>query len=119
MKPLLPCEVIVKRYLPGLRAWIAKSLVTDYHMTQMEVAAKLGITQAAVSKYLSGKYDDKLKDVLRNEKLVADLKEITRKLALDKIDRDSLVMSFCQTCAYMRDGVVCEFNDTYYSKAKN
>jgi hypothetical protein len=48
-----PCEIVTTKILPTVRAEIVKNLVVSYGMKQLEVAAKMGITQAAVSKYVS------------------------------------------------------------------
>jgi uncharacterized protein len=49
---IIPCEVASKSVIPALRAMIARELIEDYGMKQAIVAEKLGVTQAAVSKYL-------------------------------------------------------------------
>jgi predicted transcriptional regulator len=48
-----PCELVVGKILPVLRASVVKELSGRYHMKQCEIAKKLGITQASVSQYLS------------------------------------------------------------------
>jgi predicted transcriptional regulator len=48
-----PCELVVGRILPTLRASVVKELSGKYRMKQSEIAKKLGITQASVSQYLS------------------------------------------------------------------
>jgi len=49
MKP--PCEIIVGKILPSIRAAIVKSLIEDYNMKQTEISVILGISQSAVSQY--------------------------------------------------------------------
>lgn len=48
-----PCELVVGKILPSLRAAVVKELSGKYHMKQSDIAKKLGITQASVSQYLS------------------------------------------------------------------
>lgn len=48
-----PCELVVGKILPALRASVVKELSIKYHMKQSDIAKKLGITQASVSQYLS------------------------------------------------------------------
>ena len=48
-----PCELVVGKILPSLRASVVKELSSKYHMKQSDIAKKLGITQASVSQYLS------------------------------------------------------------------
>ena len=54
-------EFVVKEFLPALRASAAKRMATEYSMSQMGIANVLNMTQAAVSKYLSGKYSVRVK----------------------------------------------------------
>ncbi|WP_253738934.1 thiamine-phosphate synthase family protein [Halohasta salina] len=49
----LPSEIVVDRFLPTARRMLAVELA-DRGMAQQAIAAKLGVSQAAVSKYLSG-----------------------------------------------------------------
>lgn len=46
-----PYEIVSKSALPALRAMIARRLQDDYHMTQQQVATRLGVTQASISNY--------------------------------------------------------------------
>ena len=46
-----PYEIVSKSALPALRAMVARRLQANYHMTQQEVAKRLGVTQASVSNY--------------------------------------------------------------------
>jgi len=46
-----PSEIIAAKILPTVRAQLARILLKDYHLRQVEVARRMGITQAAVSHY--------------------------------------------------------------------
>ncbi|MGQ9588506.1 MAG: transcriptional regulator [Thermoplasmata archaeon] len=48
-----PCELVVGKILPALRASVVKELSRKYKMRQSDIAKRLGITQASVSQYLS------------------------------------------------------------------
>jgi len=48
-----PCELVVGKILPALRASVVKELSGKHQMKQSEIAKRLGITQASVSQYLS------------------------------------------------------------------
>ncbi|WP_225333462.1 thiamine-phosphate synthase family protein [Halomicrobium urmianum] len=52
----LPSEIVVERFLPTARAVLARALA-ERGLTQREIAAHLGVTQAAVSTYVSGDPD--------------------------------------------------------------
>ncbi len=49
--------------VPAARAKIAKALVNTYNMSEKDAAKLLGVTQAAVSKYVSEKYSAKIKEI--------------------------------------------------------
>lgn len=49
-------ENTIKEFLPALKARSAKIMATQYSMNQLKIADLLGVTQAAVSKYISGRY---------------------------------------------------------------
>ena len=50
-----PCEIIVWQVLPVIRKEFAKNLIKNHNFSQKQTAKKLGITEAAVSRYMSGK----------------------------------------------------------------
>jgi hypothetical protein len=54
-------EHMIKEFMPSLRAKAAKIMYDERKLRQEDIARFLGITQAAVSKYLSGKYSDTVK----------------------------------------------------------
>ena len=49
----LPSEIVVEDVLPTLRVLLARELA-EHGLTQEEIAAHLGVTQAAVSTYING-----------------------------------------------------------------
>ncbi len=49
--------------IPAARSVIARELRQRYGLTEQEIAARLGVAQAAVSKYLSGRYSREIKEV--------------------------------------------------------
>ena len=56
-------ERMLKEFLPALRANAAKRMRSELGMKQARIAACLGTTQAAVSKYLSSKYSERIKSL--------------------------------------------------------
>jgi len=50
----VPCETIVWRLLPTIRAEIAKALLNE-NLSQSDAAEKLGISRAAVCQYVKEK----------------------------------------------------------------
>jgi predicted transcriptional regulator len=54
------CEKAMRVTIPAVRIAVAKVLNKEHKMSGTEIGKKLGITQAAVSKYLSGDYSPKI-----------------------------------------------------------
>ncbi len=73
-----PCEIIVWNIVPIIRKEFAKNLIKNHGLNQRKVANKLGITEAAVSRYVSGKRgvleisdDETLKEIRGSAKRIA------------------------------------------------
>ncbi|TRO60755.1 helix-turn-helix domain-containing protein [Candidatus Bathyarchaeota archaeon] len=98
-----PCEEIVQEFLPTFRSLIAKELIEKYNFSQVEVAEKLGTTQAAVSQYLSSKRGQKnfskVKSMTR-VKTVAN--EVAKDMAENKLEEFDITSSFCKLCLELR-----------------
>lgn len=105
---MFPCESAVKLVLPALRASIAKRLYEDYDFSQEEIAASLGLTQAAVSKYLSGKYGAEVKELEKAEKI----RNVGERVASGIAKTPSASQIFREVCNCCREmqgktGVLC------------
>jgi predicted transcriptional regulator len=73
-----PCEIIVWNIVPIIRKEFAKNLIKNHGLNQRKVADKLGITESAVSRYVSGKRgileitdDEILKEIKVSAKKIA------------------------------------------------
>lgn len=55
------CDELFKFTIPAVRVAAARELNSKYHVGQADIARELGIAQAAVSKYLSGRYSVKVR----------------------------------------------------------
>ena len=110
MKP--PCMVIVQNVLPALRVEITRQLIEKYGMKKTEAAKRMGITQAAVSQYLSQTRGGDLKDVLKKSSSVMKLiDELTEDIAAGESPLDLLIMRMCRACAVIRsEGLICEIH---------
>jgi len=93
----IDCEEIVWYLLPLIRKEFAKSLIKDHGLTQRKAAEKLGITEAAVSQYVSKKRGD-LK--VTNPLIQREIKESTKRI----INGDIQVMKTetCRICHLLR-----------------
>jgi len=107
---MMPCEVIVRYYLPAMRYRIAKELMENYGWTQVEVSSSLMITQAAVSKYMGGKLDEKSKNFSSMKEVKDAARRIARELAEEKKRSDSAV-ELCRVCGTLRkEGKLCRMH---------
>ena len=77
----MPQEIEVWYILPALRRELAKSMIEDYKLTQKEVAAKMALTEAAVSQYLSSK---RAKEVTFSNAVLEEIKKSAKRIAENK-----------------------------------
>ena len=99
MRP--PCEVVTKEVLPALRAILVRALVRRHRLSQVEVARKLGVSQPAISQYMSF-----LRGVRRVERVIgrATLKavhELADDIAHEKVKRGQIIERYCAICRAM------------------
>ncbi len=104
MRP--PCEIVQRDFLRVVRTFVARSL-RDEGFSQTEIARKMDMTQAAVSKYLSqpvtktrlspeiGSLSEKLKEMLK----------------IGETTSDQIVREICSTCMRSRIGsTLCDMH---------
>jgi predicted transcriptional regulator len=107
---LIPCEIAIKYFLPATRASIAKVLARDYKFSQNQIAFSLGITQAAVSKYLSGKYSNKIKK-LEGMKFVRKISfDLANSIAEKKEAKIEFTRELCKYCKIFGRKFKCEIS---------
>lgn len=97
MKTLFPCEEIVRKYLPAMRASIAKKLYAR-GFKQERIAKELGLTQASVSKYLSNAYGREIRKVEENPVLDKACSEIADKVSQGAWTHSHVTNAICSTC---------------------
>lgn len=94
-----PCEIAVKYVWPAFRNLVAKRLVNEYKLSQVEVARLLGVTQATVSYYLSGKRGSKfLMDYGNVDEIQKLAYSIADQLKEGRLTMDEIGRSFCSIC---------------------
>ena len=107
---MMPCEVIVRYYLPAMRYRIAKELMENYGWTQVEVSSSLRITQAAVSKYMGGKLDEKSKNFSKMKEVKDAARRIAREIAEERKRSDSIEELFRVCSTLRREGKLCRMH---------
>ena len=110
MSLVLPSELVVDRVLPTVRAMLASRLA-ERGMTQQEIASHLGVTQAAVSKYVSG--DDAGDDRFREDPdTVATVDRIADGLADGEMDGYEALGELLELIRHLEDrGPICELHE--------
>lgn len=98
-----PCEQIVWNLLPAIRRELAINLIKEHKMTQKEAAEKLGLSEAAVSRYISGKRGGL--DIL-NHKIQKEIEKSTKKII--KGDEKTVVNETCQVCKILQSDNILE-----------
>ncbi len=103
----MPCELIVWHLLPSMRREITKVLVADSQLSQKEVAKILGVTESAISQYLSSKRGDEFK-------FSPEILEEINKIAIQIKDSDSesiVIEKICSLCNLIKNkGFLCQFH---------
>ena len=101
-----------KEIVPAARLLIAKQLKERYNMSETDIAAVIGVAQAAVSKYLNGKYSKTVERISRE----LDTRDIDKYiLAISKGDQKELKGCICSMC-YSINRFGCKFS-SYISEA--
>jgi predicted transcriptional regulator len=96
-----PCELVVGKILPSLRASVVKELSSRYHMKQSEIARKIGITQASVSQYLSATRAAGTKTTDKFPKIGEYAKDIAKRIAAGE-DKYQWYSVLCDACRDIR-----------------
>jgi len=96
-----PCELVVGRILPVLRASVVRELSGKYRMKQSDIAKKLGITQASVSQYLSSSRGGG-PEVLKNFPKIKDYAETISRRIVAGESRNEWHGVLCQACKDIR-----------------
>ncbi|MFW6142153.1 MAG: transcriptional regulator [Candidatus Saliniplasma sp.] len=93
------CEEFVMGYLPAVKATIVKKLYNEHGLNQVSISEILGITQPAVSQYLSGArgefpLDDEIEKTV--DDIADDIYELYNEGELTMRDVDELLCKVCK-----------------------
>lgn len=97
-----PCELVVGKILPTLRASVVKELSGKYGMKQSEIAKRLGITQASVSQYLSATRAGNTKLIESFPQISTYAQEISKRIAAGETKYEWYGV-LCKACRDIRD----------------
>ena len=91
----MPCELIVTHILPTARGALAKELVHNHGMTQVQVANLFGVTSAAVSQYIKG---------LRGGNNLIDKSAYREDFYKDAVaGGKDLTLALCEICTFVKE----------------
>ncbi|MFB6173196.1 MAG: thiamine-phosphate synthase family protein [Halobacteriales archaeon] len=110
MALVLPSELVVERVLPTLRAMLAAEL-SERGLTQEEIATHLGVTQAAVSGYVSD--PDTVEERIREHPRTRETVEhVAEGLAAGDLDGYDALAAVLELIEDLEDrGPVCELHE--------
>ncbi|MCD6164185.1 MAG: winged helix-turn-helix transcriptional regulator [Candidatus Odinarchaeota archaeon] len=108
MKP--PCEIVVRIILPRIRSMIVNQLFNKYGLTQQEIARRLGLTQPAVSYYLSEKRGLKGENLLKKREVREAVEKIAKGIAENTMNKLDTLVEMCRLCKTLRASkkFICE-----------
>lgn len=104
---ILPCEVGVKTVLPAVKAVMARSIVEKHGLNEKQTAELLGLSQSAVSRYVS-KERGNLLTLENTTEVLALIDQMVTYLIKEPNNKTEILKLFCQTCKAIREkGLMC------------
>jgi predicted transcriptional regulator len=99
----LRCERVTKYIMPAVRGLIAKTLIEEYGFSQSSAAKALGISQAAVSYYISLKRGYRMSKKLEKNKMIMEaIRGLARKIAETKGSK-KVNLNLCDICSILNE----------------
>lgn len=92
------CEISTRYILPTVRGLIARILVEEYGFSQSHAAEILGITQAAVSYYISSKRGQKWVKKLEKNKKAKKIIDLTARRIAKAKNPKKVSIDLCSIC---------------------
>jgi len=107
LKP--PCLIVVSQILPAMRAIISREMIERGGLGPGEVAAKMGVTPAAVTQYLKGvRGGDSISMINKSRRASKILMELAYELAREEADMVVVLRKLCEACNYVRsERLIC------------
>ncbi len=90
--------------VPIIRSQLAISLVKDHKMRQSQVARTMGVTDAAISQYLSKK---RAKITINDEKIMKEVRKSAKKI-IKSGQQDVVKEEICRLCKLINESDMME-----------
>jgi predicted transcriptional regulator len=104
---ILPCEVGVKTVLPAVKAIMARSIVEKHGLNEKQTADLLGLSQSAISRYLSRERGNLL-NIESTTEVIDLIDQMVTHLIKVPDNKTEILKLFCQTCTTIREkGLMC------------
>ena len=99
----IPCEIIVWNVVPLIKKELAVNLVKRFGFNQRITAEKLGTSEAAISRYISGK-----RGVFKitDNQIIDEIRKSAEKIS--KANNSSFVKEICRICRLIRSKDIIE-----------
>lgn len=91
------CETAIWNILPVIRKEFAKSLIENHRFNQRKVADVLGLTEAAVSRYLSGKRGN---SEISDNKILEEIQKSTNRIV--EGNDTTVLAEICRICTLLK-----------------
>jgi predicted transcriptional regulator len=99
----------VKTVLPAVKAIMARSIVEKHGLNEKQTAELLGLSQSAVSRYVSKERGNLLAIENATEVLTL-IDQMVTHLIKEPNNKTEILKLFCQTCKAIREkGLMCPF----------
>jgi predicted transcriptional regulator len=98
-----PCELVVGKILPSLRASVVRDLSKRHGLKQSEIARRMGITQASVSQYLSSARAGNKSTLDEFPQILTYAEDISERIMAGE-SRQQWYSVICNACRDIREG---------------
>jgi hypothetical protein len=105
MKKVMPQEIEVWYLIPAIRRELARIFIKEYGISQKESANILGVTEAAISQYLSYK---RAKELSFSKEELKRIKNVAKKIIKNKDKAMDLIYELC--VSFRKAGIICKLH---------
>lgn len=97
----VPCEMIVTYILPTAKGALARELVMQHGLTQVEVSRLFGVTSAAISQYIKGTRGGN--ELIDKSAYKEDFYQFITTMANEIMAGMQVAEALCKVCDYVKE----------------